>query len=146
MRENWIEVVTGALVLILAAGFVVFATSGGSSAARDTYTLLASFTSVEGITVGTDVRMAGVKIGSVTGMELNPASFRADVTLAVAQDFELPDDSTVLISSEGLLGGNFVEIQPGGSPFSLAAGDEIVDTQSSVSLINLLLRFVGGSE
>ncbi|MEM1374318.1 MAG: outer membrane lipid asymmetry maintenance protein MlaD [Pseudomonadota bacterium] len=146
MRENWIEVITGALVLAVAAGFVFFATSGGSSAARDAYPLVASFTSVEGITVGTDVRMAGVKIGSVTEMELNPASFRADVTFTVAQDFELPDDSTALISSEGLLGGNFVEIQPGGSPFSLAAGDEIVDTQSSVSLINLLLRFVGGSE
>ncbi|MEM1235078.1 MAG: outer membrane lipid asymmetry maintenance protein MlaD [Pseudomonadota bacterium] len=140
------EVITGAFVLAIAVGFALFATSGGSSAARDTYPLVASFTSVEGITIGTDVRMAGVKIGSVTAMELNPASFRADVTLAVAQDFELPDDSTVLISSEGLLGGNFVEIQPGGSPFSLSSGDEIVDTQSSVSLITLLLRFVGGGE
>ena len=79
-------------------------------------------------------------------MELNPTTFRADVSMAVAETFELPDDSTVLISSEGLLGGNFVEVQPGGSPFNLEAGDEIVDTQSSVSLITLLLRFVGGDE
>ncbi|MCH2078574.1 MAG: outer membrane lipid asymmetry maintenance protein MlaD [Rhodobacteraceae bacterium] len=146
MRENWIEVLTGAIVLVVAAAFVVFATSGGTSASRDNYELTASFTSVEGISVGTDVRMAGVKIGSVTSMELNPTTFRADVSMAVAETFELPDDSTVLISSEGLLGGNFVEVQPGGSPFNLEAGDEIVDTQSSVSLITLLLRFVGGDE
>ena len=146
MRENWIEVLTGAIVLLVAAGFVVFATSGGSSASRDTYLLRASFTSVEGVSVGTDVRMAGVKNGTVTDMQLNPTTFRADVSMSVADQFELPDDSSVLISSEGLLGGNFVEIQPGGSPFNLEAGDEIVDTQSSVSLITLLLRFVGGDE
>lgn len=146
MRENWLEVITGALVLLVAVGFVIFATSGTSSVSRDTLPLKASFTSVEGISVGTDVRMAGVKIGSVTGMELNPATFRADVTFSVSDELEIPDDSTVLISSEGLLGGNFVEIQAGGSPFNLENGDEIVDTQSSVSLVTLLLRYVGGGE
>lgn len=147
MRENWIEVITGTIVLMVAAAFVIFATAGTGSAVRDgSYPLTASFTSVEGISIGTDVRMAGVKIGAVTGMELNPQTFRADVELAVASGIELPDDSTVLISSEGLLGGNFVEIQPGGSPFNLEEGGEFVDTQSSVSLITLLLRFVGGSE
>ncbi|MEM1152065.1 MAG: outer membrane lipid asymmetry maintenance protein MlaD [Pseudomonadota bacterium] len=147
MRENWIEVITGALVLAVAVGFVIFATAGTSGAARDgTYPLTASFTSVEGVSVGTDVRLAGVKIGTVTAMELNPQTFRADVTFNVANDIELPDDSSVLISSEGLLGGNFMEIQPGGSPFNLEEGAEIVDTQSSVSLVTLLLRFVGGGE
>ena len=147
MRENWIEVVTGAIVLVVAVGFVVFATSGTGASTRDgAYTLNASFTSVEGVSVGTDVRMAGVKIGTVTGMALNPATFRADVTFSVVDAIEIPDDSSVLISSEGLLGGNFVEVQPGGSPFNLEAGGEIVDTQSSVSLITLLLRFVGGGE
>ncbi|MEM9436836.1 MAG: outer membrane lipid asymmetry maintenance protein MlaD [Pseudomonadota bacterium] len=147
MRENWIEVITGALVLAVAVGFVIFATAGTSGAARDgTYPLTASFTSVEGVSVGTDVRLAGVKIGTVTAMELNPQTFRADVTFNVANDIELPDDSSALISSEGLLGGNFMEIQPGGSPFNLEEGAEIVDTQSSVSLVTLLLRFVGGGE
>lgn len=147
MRENWIEVITGALVLVVAVGFVIFATAGTSGAARDgTYPLTASFTSVEGVSVGTDVRLAGVKIGTVTAMELNPETFRADVTFNVANDIELPDDSSVLISSEGLLGGNFMEIQPGGSPFNLEEGAEVLDTQSSVSLVTLLLRFVGGGE
>lgn len=145
MRENWIEVVTGAVVLIVAVGFVIFATSGTGLASRNgSYPLTASFTSVEGISIGTDVRMAGVKIGTVTGMELDPVTFRADVSFTVNEEIELPDDSSVLISSEGLLGGNFVEVQPGGSPFNLEEGGEIVDTQSSVSLVTLLLRFVGG--
>ena len=147
MRENWIEVVTGAVVLIIALGFVIFATSGTTTAARDgSYPLTASFASVEGISVGTDVRMGGVKIGAVTGLALNPQTYRADVTFTVTDTIEIPDDSSALISSEGLLGGNFVELQPGGSAFMLEAGDAVVDTQSSVSLINLLLRFVGGSE
>lgn len=147
MRENWIEVVTGTLVLAVAVSFIFFATAGTGSAVRDgSYPLRASFASVEGISVGTDVRMAGVKIGSVTGMQLNPVTFRADVEVAVASGIELPDDSSILISSEGLLGGNFVEIQPGGSPFNLEEGGEFLDTQSSVSLVTLLLRFVGGGE
>ncbi|MEM6727711.1 MAG: outer membrane lipid asymmetry maintenance protein MlaD [Pseudomonadota bacterium] len=147
MRENLVEVITGALVLAVAVGFVIFATSGTTNAARDgSYLLNASFTSVEGVSVGTDVRMAGVKIGTVTGLTLNPQTFRADLRFSVAERIEVPDDSTVLISSEGLLGGNFVELQPGGSPFNLEPGGTVVDTQSSVSLITLLLRFVGGSE
>ncbi|MEM9853270.1 MAG: outer membrane lipid asymmetry maintenance protein MlaD [Pseudomonadota bacterium] len=147
MRENWIEVVTGAIVLVIAVVFVIFATSGLSNGAGGgAYPLTASFTSVEGVSVGTDVRMAGVKIGSVTALDLNPATFRADLTFTVASEIEIPDDSSVLISSEGLLGGNFVEVQPGGSPFNLEAGGEVLDTQSSVSLVTLLLRFVGGGE
>ncbi|MEO0485672.1 MAG: outer membrane lipid asymmetry maintenance protein MlaD [Pseudomonadota bacterium] len=145
MRENWVEVLTGAAVLAVAIGFVFFATAGSGPARGDgAYELSASFTSAEGIAVGTDVRLAGVKVGSVTAMALNHASFRADVSFTVAGDIELPDDSSALISSEGLLGGNFVELQPGGSPFNLEPGDEVVDTQSSVSLVTLLLRFVGG--
>ena len=96
--------------------------------------------------VGTDVRLAGVKIGTVTDVVLNPETYRADTTVMVNADTQVPDDSAIIISSEGLLGGNFVEIVPGGSPFYFAAGDEIVDTQGSVRLISLLLRFVSGGE
>ena len=96
--------------------------------------------------MGTDVRLAGVKVGTVTGMELNPQTFRADVTLSVEDQIQLPDDSAVVVASEGLLGGTYVEIVPGGSPFNLEAGGEILDTQGAVSLISLLLKFVSGSE
>ena len=97
------------------------------------------------VQVGTDVRLAGVKIGTVTGIELNPKTFRAVTSFSIANGIEIPDDSAVLVSSEGLLGGNFIEISPGGSPMNYAAGAEIEDTQGAVSLISLLLKFVGGS-
>ena len=96
--------------------------------------------------MGTDVRLAGVKIGSVTGVTLNPETYRADTTVSVINGIEIPDDSAIVVSSEGLLGGNFVEIIPGGSPFFYEAGAVIEDTQGAVSLVSLLLKFVSGSD
>jgi len=146
MSHNITEVLVGGVVLAAAVGFAVFAgqATGLSQSGAD-YALNASFRSIEGVSVGTDVRLAGVKIGTVTDVELNPQTFRADTHFSVLQGIDIPDDSAVVVSSEGLLGGNFVEIMPGGSPFSFAPGDEIEDTQGAVSLITLLLKFVSGS-
>ncbi|MEM9434972.1 MAG: outer membrane lipid asymmetry maintenance protein MlaD [Pseudomonadota bacterium] len=148
MAENKAEVLAGAGVLVIAAGFMAYAfgVTGVGASSGASYPLTASFRSAEGVSVGTDVRLAGVKIGTVTGLDLNPETFRADATFTVRNSVEIPDDSAISISSEGLLGGNFVEVIPGGSPFNLEAGGEIVDTQSSVSLVTLLLKFVGGGE
>lgn len=146
MSENKTEVLVGAAVLAVAIGFVVYAAQGEAmSAGAGSYELRASFRSVEGVRVGTDVRLAGVKVGTVTELTLNPQTFFADATISVQKDVQLPDDSTILISSEGLLGGSFVELSPGGSLEVIPEGGEILDTQGSVSLINLLMKFVGGS-
>ena len=145
MRGVWAEFIIGTGVLIVAIGFAVVGfQSGGWGSTNDSYVLNASFRSIEGVTVGTDVRLAGVKVGKVSGISLNSESFRADVKISVDRSVELPDDSAILIASEGLLGGNFVEIQPGGSPFNFVAGDMIMDTQGSVSLLNLLMKFASG--
>lgn len=146
MAENTTtEVLVGGVVLAAALGFFAYAANvTGFERDPGSYELMASFRSVEGVAVGTDVRMAGVRIGSVTGLELNPETFRADTTFSVVDGIEIPDDSAAAISSEGLLGGSFVEIIPGGSLFALEPGGEIIDTQSSVSLVTLLLRFVSG--
>jgi phospholipid/cholesterol/gamma-HCH transport system substrate-binding protein len=146
MAENRAEVFAGAVVLAVAIGFVAYATGGATSAVTGTYELHASFRSVEGITPGSDVRLAGVKVGSITKLSLNPQSFYADATIAIDKAIQLPDDSAILISSEGLLGGNYVEIQPGGSSENLAPGAAIEDTQGSVSLISLLMKFVSGGK
>lgn len=148
MSENATEVTVGAAVLALAVGFLLYAgnIAGMGAGTGDKYELSASFRSVQGISVGTDVRLAGVKIGTITGLDLNPQTFRADARFSIADGIELPDDSAILISSEGLLGGNFIEIIPGGSPFNLEAGGEIEDTQGAVSLISLLMKFVSGSD
>lgn len=145
MAENRAEVLAGAVVLAAAIAFLAYAAGGSGLASQsDRYPLTASFRSVEGITVGSDVRLAGVKVGSITELKLNPTTFFADAVVMVDNEVLLPDDSAILISSEGLLGGNFVELVPGGSAENFAPGAEIEDTQGSVSFISLLLKFVGG--
>ena len=139
------EIAVGGVVLAAAIAFGVYASQvTGLSAGGAGYPLTASFRSLEGVDVGADVRLAGVKIGSVTGVTLNPEAYRAETTVTIANGIELPDDSAIVISSEGLLGGNFVEIMPGGSPYYLSSGEEILDTQGSVSLVSLLMKFVSG--
>ncbi|OSP54961.1 outer membrane lipid asymmetry maintenance protein MlaD [Pseudoruegeria sp. SK021] len=146
MAENKAELLVGGLVILVAAGFLTYASrSVGGMSASSGYELTASFRSAQGISVGTDVRLAGVKVGTVAGLSLNPQTFRADATISVADGIVLPDDSSIIIASEGLLGGNFVELQPGGSLDNFNPGDEIESTQGSISLIELLSKFVGGS-
>ena len=145
MRENGVEVAVGTAVLALAVGFLFYVTQvAGAGGLGRSYDLVASFRSVEGISAGTDVRLAGVKIGTVTDITLNPDTYRGDTTLSVERAIAIPDDSAAVIASEGLLGGNYVEIVPGGSLDNLEAGAEILDTQGAVSLISLLIRFVTG--
>lgn len=145
MRENITEVSVGAVVLLVAAGFLSYAAQAtGLTRAAGDFTLTASFRSIEGVTVGTDVRLAGVKIGTVTATALNPATYRADTVFALDRAVPIPDDSTAVVASEGLLGGTYVELVPGGSLNNLADGAEIVDTQGAVSLLDLLLKYVGG--
>lgn len=150
MASQTSEALVGGAVLAAALGFVLYAgqSAGLSLGTSEGYNLSASFRSAEGVSLGTDVRLAGVKIGTVTGLDLNPETYRAQTQLRLDQAVQVPDDSAVVISSEGLLGGNYVEIMPGGSPFYYEPGSEIEDTQGSVSLISLLLKFVsgGGSE
>lgn len=147
MSHNTGEILVGGVVMAAAIGFAVYAgqaagVSGGGSA----YELTASFRSIEGVSVGTDVRLAGVKIGTVTAVSLNSETFFADTVFSVEEGVVVPEDSAAVIASEGLLGGNFVEINPGGSPVNLEPGEEIYDTQGAVSLISLLLKFVSGGD
>ncbi len=148
ISENPAEVIVGGAVLAAAVGFLVYVGqitdyAAGHGAANDYF---ASFRSVQGVSVGTDVRMAGVKVGSVTELKLDPKTFRAVAHFTVSRDIALPDDTAIVVSSEGLLGGNFMELLPGGSMFNLEPGSEILDTQSSVGLVDLLLKFVSGNK
>ena len=147
MTNHTTEVLVGGVVLAAAVGFFFYAgqVTGFTVGTTSSAAYSASFRSIEGVSVGTDVRLAGVKVGSVTDLVLNPKTFRAETHFTVDDAIRLPDDSAVIISSEGLLGGSFVEILPGGSPMDLEPGSEIEDTQGAVSLINLLLKFVGGN-
>jgi phospholipid/cholesterol/gamma-HCH transport system substrate-binding protein len=148
MSESKTEVLVGGVVLAVAIGFLVYAakTTGMTTGGAREYQLSASFRSADGVSVGTDVRLAGVKVGRVTQIALDPETYRAKTIFTVQEGINVPDDSAVAISSEGLLGGNYVEIMPGGSPFSVEPGSEIEFTQGSVSLVSLLMKFVSGGD
>lgn len=145
MTESRTEVAVGALVLILALGFLAYtAQATGFGRATGDLAVSASFRSAEGVRVGTDVRLAGVRIGTVTQMGLDPDTFRANTVMQLTRDVPIPQDSTAVVASEGLLGGTYIEIMPGGSLDNLADGDAILDTQGAVSLLQLLLQYVAG--
>ena len=141
------EVIVGGVVLACIIVFGVYASQlTGMSRTRTGYELSASFRSLEGVGIGTDVRLAGVKIGTVIDVTLNSDTYHADTRFTVSDGILVPDDSAIVISSEGLLGSNFVELIPGGSPFYLEAGDQIEDTQGAINLTSLLLKFVTRSD
>ncbi len=137
------EVLTGLVVLVVAAGFLGYAALvGGKTAGGGGMELSARFDKIDGLPSGADVRIAGVRVGSVTGTRINPETFQAEVTFRVGSNIRLPADSSAEITSEGLLGGKYVSIVPGGSDRILAAGGRITETQGSVSLEALLGRFI----
>ena len=143
ISKNMAETLVGAIVLGIAIIFAVFLwrfSDVGFGTGQ--YTVDAKFRSAEGITVGTDVRLAGVKIGSVSNLSLDPQTFQAIARLSIKPEYQMPDDSAAIISSEGLLGGSFVEILPGGSYELMEDGSEFGETQGAVSFISLLMKFV----
>ena len=147
MRENTTEVVVGAAVLAAALGFLwVLVGAAGLGASTTGLELKANFRSAEGVSVGTDIRLAGVSVGTVSALDLNLETYRAEATFAIDEGIAVPNDSAAVIASEGLLGGTFVELVPGGSFDMFEDGAVIQDTQSAVSLIQLLMAFVGGDE
>ena len=142
MRRNIIETIMGAAVILVAVGFVAFAFSATSVGSVDGYRVTARFDNAQGVNPGTDVRMAGVKIGSVVQQRLNPETYFAEVTLAIQEDVRLPQDTSARIVPEGLLGGNYVNLQPGGAEETIPDGGQIQYTQGAVNLIDLIGRFM----
>jgi phospholipid/cholesterol/gamma-HCH transport system substrate-binding protein len=140
MKGNLFEALIGAVVLAVAAFFLVFAFSSTDVGAVDGYEVTATFDRVDGVNAGADVRMSGIKIGTVTKLELDLQTFLAKATLNIDRTVELPDDSSAEITTEGLLGGKYMAIVPGGSEDVIAPGGRIQFTQSSLSLEGLIGR------
>jgi phospholipid/cholesterol/gamma-HCH transport system substrate-binding protein len=146
MASHATETLIGAIVLAVAGGFLVYAANtadvalGGGSG----YPLQAEFRQAEGLSVGSDVRLSGIKIGSITSLGLNRENFFARVSMAIENDVKLPEDSVAKIASEGLLGGSFVAIDPGGSEFMLEPGAAFLHTQGSINLIDLVSKAIHG--
>ncbi|MBO0711788.1 MAG: outer membrane lipid asymmetry maintenance protein MlaD [Acetobacteraceae bacterium] len=142
MRRNIGEILAGAAVLVIAAGFLAYAVAHSGRTSVSGYQLHASFDHIDGLGVGSDVRIAGVKVGSVLDTRIDPKTFLANVTLTVADAIRLPKDSSAQITSESLLGGKYLELQPGGEATMLQPGATITITQSSVSIEQLLGKFI----
>jgi phospholipid/cholesterol/gamma-HCH transport system substrate-binding protein len=140
MNGNLVETLIGAVVLLVAGFFLAFAyTTGGVGGSRmNGYELQARFNRADGLVNGGDVRLSGIKIGTITKQALDPKTFDAIVTFSVDSRYQLPDDSAVKIASEGLLGGNFISVEPGGSDAVLKPGAEVKFTQGSVNLMDLI--------
>ena len=138
MQHNLVETLVGAFVIAISAIFLSYGYSVSDMSPKSGYKLIAEFDRIDGLTVGSDVRMSGIKVGTVIDQELNKQNFYATVTLSINDDIELPDDTSAKITMEGLLGGNYVSLTPGGSFDLLTHGDEISYTQGSVDLIGLV--------
>lgn len=145
MANNIAETIVGAVVLVVAGGFLAYASQNADFGGSSSYPLQAKFFTADGVAPGIDVRMSGVKIGSVSDIDLDRKTFEAVVSVAVDQGIEVPSDSSAKIASDGLLGGSYIAIEPGGSEYALEPGEEIERTQSSVSLIDLLGKAVHGA-
>jgi phospholipid/cholesterol/gamma-HCH transport system substrate-binding protein len=141
-RRNVAEVLAGLLVLLVAAGFLAYALATSGAASVPGYRLTAEFDRIDGLTVGSDVRMAGVKVGSVTATAIDPKTYLANVDFTVQRNLQLPTDSSAAITSQSLLGGDYLSLVPGGSEQMIPPGGRVTITQGSVSLEDLLGKFI----
>ncbi len=146
LRTHMIEALIGLIVVVAAIWMVfVFAGQTGSRTGDDTIEVTALFPNASGIDVGTDVRVAGLSIGQVTGVALDPEGYQAEVRLAIDAAANLPGDSSAAITSEGLLGGSYIAMLPGGSSEEFQAGDVILDTQGAVDMMGLVGSMINDS-
>ncbi|MEX0299474.1 MAG: outer membrane lipid asymmetry maintenance protein MlaD [Kordiimonas sp.] len=146
MSSNLVESVVGAIVLVVAGWFLIFAYERTDAAAIDGYTLSARFDRIDGLGVGSDVRVAGIKVGTVLESELDNQSFQAIVKFSVASGVELPMDTAAAISAESLLGGSYLTLLPGGAEEVLVDGDLIEETQDAIDLLGLIGKFTSGDD
>lgn len=138
MNRNIIETITGVLVLAIAVIFVVFVYEGTQGSTGKGYSVVARFTKVDGVSIGSDVRLAGIKIGSVTDKFLDPQNFDAVLRLTIEEKFHLPVDSLLRITSDGIFGNSYINIDPGQKAEFVAEGQELANTQAGINFIDLV--------
>lgn len=142
MNKKPVETIMGIVVLLVAVLFLLFAYRVSDLQVVKGYELNAKFFKVGGLSVGSDVRINGVKIGTVTSQKLSPEDYMVDVVLSISPEIKLPEDSIVSITNDGLMGNKFVKIEPGQSKTTLNPGDEIKKTQDFETLEDLIGKFI----
>ncbi len=138
MQKNLVEALIGAAVLIVAVWFVMVTYKTAEFGTVEGYTLTARFDKVDGLQVGNDVRIAGIRVGTITSQEVDTETFQAVIRFSVDPRIKLSADTAASIRSENLLGGSYLSLQPGGEDELLEDGDEIEFTQGAIDVIDLL--------
>jgi len=140
--RNLVETVMGAVVLLIAGFFLIFAYNSSNLRPISGYEVKARFNSIEGLQEGGDVRIGGVKVGSVTGQSLDTENFQAIVTLTLKPQVRLPTDSIASVTGDGLLGGKYIKLEPGTAKTMIAAGGEVKKTKDALVLEQVLGRMI----
>ncbi len=142
MTRNLLETLLGAIVLVVAIGFMTFAYRSSQINESDGYELTAKFNRVDGLERGADVRISGIKVGTVVDQSLNPETYQAEVRFSLPDSIHLPLDSSAAVASNGLLGSKYLSLVPGGDVDMLKPGGEVTLTQSSINLEDLIGHFI----
>ena len=147
MKVNILDAFLGFIILLITGLFVfyVYITVDTKLFKADSLILNARFENIDGIVVGSKVKLSGVNIGAVKNISIDPESFYALVTIGFDKEFNFPDDTEASVQLEGLLGGSYISILPGGSDVMLLNNQEILYTQGSTSILNLMLKFANSS-
>lgn len=140
--QQIIELVTGLIVLVVFVVAVIMAIIGHGQKNVGGYPLCASFSQIDGLEVGSDVKLAGVSVGQVIQEKVDPKRFNAVVTFTVRPDVKLPVDTAAIITSDSLLGGKYIDLSPGGDETVLKPGQFLTHTQGAISLQQLLSKFI----
>lgn len=138
MKRNPIETVLGAVVLVVAGMFLALAYSSAQVATTEGYEVKASFLKVGGLQVGSDVRISGINVGTVSRQSLNPDTYEAEVTMVIDQSVSLPVDTVAAIVGDGLLGGKYVDLQPGQADTVVTNGETLQNSEDFKSLEDLV--------
>jgi len=143
IRSNAAEALIGAVVVAVAVLFLVFAYMRTGTGSLSGYEINVRLAKADGLAVGTDVRISGIKVGSVSDLALDPTNYLVTVHMSIREDIKIPTDSSVLVTSAGLLGSQYLSITPGGDDTMLPPGGTIQNAQGSVDVMNLVGRFMG---
>jgi phospholipid/cholesterol/gamma-HCH transport system substrate-binding protein len=144
-QNNIAETLIGAAVVAVAIAFLAFAYYRTGSGSLSGYEINAKLPKADGLSVGTDVRLAGIKIGTVSDLTLDPKTYLVTVHMNVRDDIKLPVDSSVLVTQAGFLGGQYLSITPGGDDKMMTAGAFFENAQGSIDVMNLVGRFATGA-
>lgn len=148
MKNNTFETLIGGIVILVASLFLFLASKiiNSNRGVSNSYELYADFNNIDGINIGSDVKIAGVKIGIVKNIIMDPSTYKANIVMSLPSNINIPVDSIFKISTSGLIGGKFINIKIGADEEYYVDKDIVEFTESTMDLEDLISRFIFNSE